>query len=87
MKTALIFFKEQNKIFKAEYYSAIAGWFENAGVDIHALDVLSSNDGSAFKRRLAEYKNTVDNLIVFENFIQKHLTKLNGKLIDKSADT
>ena len=68
MKTALIFFKEQNKIFKAEYYSAIAGWFENAGVDIHALDVLSSNDGSAFKRRLAEYKNTVDNLIVFENF-------------------
>jgi len=67
MKTALIFFRDFNKIFKAEYYSAIASSFENAGVDIHGLEVLSETDDLCFKRRLSEYKDTVDNLIVFQS--------------------
>ena len=29
---------------------------------------------------------TPEKTAVFENLVQKHLTKLNGKLIDKSAD-
>ena len=67
MKTALIFFRDFNKIFKAEYYSAVASSFENAGVDIHGLEVLSETDDLCFKRRLSEYKDTVDNLIVFQS--------------------
>ncbi len=67
MKTALIFFRDSNKIFNAEYYAKIAECFENAGVDINGLEILSQADDICFKRRLAEFKDTVDNLIIFDN--------------------
>ena len=67
MKTALIFFKNENKAFPAEYYSRVSACFENAGVDVHNLEVLSENDDLCFKRRLSEFKDTADNLIVFES--------------------
>ncbi len=67
MKTALIFFKTENVALPAEYYSSISACFENAGIDIDTLDVLAETDDLRFKRRLLEYKDTVDNLIVFES--------------------
>ena len=67
MKTARIFFKNENKAFPAEYYSRVSACFENAGVDVHNLEVLSENDDLCFKRRLSEFKDTADNLIVFES--------------------
>ncbi len=67
MKTALIFFKDDNKIFNAQYFAMISACFENSGVDIHGLEILSNTDDACFKRRLSEFKNTVDNLIVFDS--------------------
>jgi len=67
MKTALIFFKSTNKALPAEYFSSISACFENAGIDISSLAVLSENDDLSFKRRLTEFRDTADNLIVFES--------------------
>ncbi len=67
MKTALIFFRDSNKIFNAEYYGAISDCFENAGVEITELEILLASDDLCFKRRLLEYKDTVDNLIIFNS--------------------
>ncbi len=68
MKTALIFFRDSNKIFNAEYYSQISACFEDAGVDISQMEILSETDDLCFKRRLSEYKDTVDNLIIFDSY-------------------
>ncbi len=67
MKTALIFFRDCNKIFNCEYYATLSSCFENAGVDISGMEILSESDDLLFKRRLSEYKDTVDNLIIFDN--------------------
>ncbi len=67
MKTALIFFRDSNKIFNAEYYSIISACFENTGVDISGMEILSATDDLCFKRRLTEFKDTVDNLIIFDS--------------------
>ncbi len=67
MKTALIFFRDTNKIFNAEYYALISACFENAGVDISQMEILSQTDDLCFKRRFLEFKDTVDNLIVFDS--------------------
>ncbi len=67
MKTALIFFRDCNKVFNAEYYAIISACFENAGVDISGMEILSHTDDITFKRRLSEFKDTVDNLIVFDS--------------------
>ncbi len=67
MKTALIFFRDSNKIFNSEYYALISACFENAGVDISQMEILSCSDDLLFKRRLVEYKDTADNLIIFDS--------------------
>ncbi len=67
MKTALIFFRDSNKIFNADYYAKISACFENAGVDISGMEILSETDDLCFKRRLSEFKDTVDNLIIFDS--------------------
>ncbi len=67
MKTALIFFRDCNKIFNADYYSQVSACFENAGVDISNMEILSETDDLCFNRRLTEFKDTVDNLIVFDS--------------------
>ncbi len=67
MKTALIFFRDSNKIFNAEYYALISSCFENAGVDISQMEILSPSDDILFKRRFTEYKDTCDNLIIFDS--------------------
>ena len=67
MKTQLIFFRDSNKIFNAEYYATLSSCFENAGVEITGMEIFSLGDDLLFKRRLLEYKDTVDNLIIFDS--------------------
>ena len=67
MKTQLIFFRDSNKIFNAEYYATLSSCFENAGVEVSGMEILSLSDDLIFKRRLLEYKDTIDNLIIFDN--------------------
>ena len=68
MKTLLVFFKEEDKIFNEQSYSKICACFEAVGLSITGLEILSPFDEVCFKRRITEFKDTVDNLVVFESF-------------------
>ena len=64
MKTAFLFFRSVEHEFDGEYYEKIVNNFINSGMDVVTVDVLSNTDGHAFRQRLEDFKDTVDNLIV-----------------------
>ena len=64
MKTALILFKELDGVFPAEYVKDVAELLKNGGTEIDVLEVLQSDDLHNFNKRLEEFKETADNLII-----------------------
>ena len=67
MKTALIFFRNAENKYDAQYYQKVIARFENCGIKPCAIEVLSDSDDLGFKRRLEEFKDKADNLVVFDN--------------------
>ena len=66
MKTALIFFRNTGRTFDSEYYGKITACFENGGIEVQTVEILSEEDDLGFKRKLEQFKDTVDNLVVFD---------------------
>jgi len=66
MKTALIVFDRPEERFDGLYLSDVLGAFRNGGVDIDNVAIIPATDESCFKRRLDEFKDTYDNLIVID---------------------
>ena len=64
MKTALLLFKNSEDRIEPEYMRSVTDCFYDGGITIDLLDVLKTDDDIAFRRRLEEYKDTADNLIV-----------------------
>ena len=64
MKTAFVFFRAVEREFDGEYYGKIVNDFTSSGIEVVTVDVLSNTDGHAFLKRIEDYKDTVDNLIV-----------------------
>lgn len=66
MKTALIFFRNIGRTFDSDYYGKITACFENGGIDVHTVEILSDADDLGFRRKLEQFRDTIDNLIVFD---------------------
>ena len=64
MKTALIFFKRSETVKDAEYLKEISQVFNDGGIDFENVEIITPIDDLGFKRKFAELRNTVDNLIV-----------------------
>ena len=67
MKTILVFFRTADNPFDGKYYADVVELFRNGGINVDAVDVLSQTDDIGFKRRLFEYKDTADNLVVVDD--------------------
>lgn len=66
MKTALIFFRSVERDFDGEYYQKVINAFRNGGIEITTVEILARNDGRTFKRRVEEFCDCVDNLIIVD---------------------
>lgn len=64
MKTALIFFKRSEEKFDSEYFGNVINAFTSGNIDIHTVEILSDTDDLGFRRRLSDFHNTFENLIV-----------------------
>ena len=66
MKTALVFFRSVERDFDGEYYEGVINAFRNGGVEINTVEILARNDERAFRRRIDEFKDLMDNLIIVD---------------------
>ncbi len=66
MKTALIFFRSVERDFDGNYYENVVDSFRNGGIEITTVEILARNDERTFRRRVDEFKDTVDNLIIID---------------------
>lgn len=64
MKTALIFFRRPNENVSAQYFANAVNRLKDGGLLIDSVDALSIDDDVAFARRIDEYADTADNLII-----------------------
>jgi len=64
MKTALIFFRAPESDFNGEYYKDVVNAFVTGGFTVDTVEVLSDTEDLIFKRRLDEFKDVVDNLVI-----------------------
>ncbi len=64
MKSALIFFRNIKTEFDGDYFANALSVFKSGGLDIDTIEVLSFTDDLGFKRRLVEFKEMFDNLII-----------------------
>ena len=64
MKTALIFFRNATREFDGEYYTNVLSAFQNGGINVETVELLSCADERSFRHRVDEFKDTFDNLIV-----------------------
>lgn len=64
MKTALIFFRRPNENVSAQYFANAVNRLKDGGLLIDSVDALSIDDDVAFARRIDEYADTADNIIV-----------------------
>ena len=64
MKTALIFFRNLRTYFDGDYYGSVVGAFNSGGLTVDTVEVLSDTDDLGFKRRLTEFKDMFDNLVI-----------------------
>ena len=64
MKTALIFFRNAINEFDGKYYSNVISAFQNGGINVETVELLSCDDERSFRHRVDEFKDTFDNLIV-----------------------
>ncbi len=64
MKSAIIFFRNQKADVEEGYISGVLRAFKSGGFDIDTVELLSHTDDLGFSRRINEFKDTMDNLIV-----------------------
>ena len=64
MKSALVIFRNLKTEFDGDYFTNVVGAFSSGGLTIDTVEILSHNDDLGFKRRLAEFKDMFDNLII-----------------------
>ena len=64
MKTVLVFFRSPEIDFDGEYYSGVVNAFVSGGFTIDSVEVLSDTDDLGFRKRLEEFKDRMDNLII-----------------------
>lgn len=67
MKTALVFFRNDKSPFDVNYYGKVVACFEDVGIDVTHVEMLSCKDDLAFMHTLERYKDSVDNLVVFDS--------------------
>lgn len=64
MKSALIFFRNIKTDFDGNYFNNALSVFSSGGLDVDTIEILSHTDDLGFKRRLLEFKEMYDNLII-----------------------
>ncbi len=64
MKSALIFFRNLKTDFDGDYFTNVLSAFSSGGLTIDTIEILSHTDDLGFKRRLVEFKEMFDNLII-----------------------
>ncbi len=64
MKSALIFFRNIKTEFDGDYFNNVLTAFKSCGLTIDTIEILSHTDDLGFKRRLVEFKDMFDNLII-----------------------
>ena len=64
MKTALIIFTNAKCEIERGYVDNIRGVYHDGGIDVSVIEVLLSSDDLTFKRRLEEFKDTIDQLVI-----------------------
>ena len=67
MKTALILFKDPLVPFDGEYLGNITDTLLSGGFPVNSVEIISLDDDLGFKRSIARYKDTADNLVVVFN--------------------
>lgn len=65
MKSAFVFFHNLSCPFDGEYFQNIIEDFNDAGLTINTVEILSDNDDLGFKRRILDLKDMYDNVVVF----------------------
>lgn len=64
MKTALIFFRSLQGQFEGDYFQNVVGAFSGGGLKADTLEILSDTDDIGFARRLSEFKDTFDSIVI-----------------------
>ncbi len=64
MKTALVIFKEENANFPTNKISTLTSMLVDSGFSVSNVEVLSLSDDLGFVKRLREFKDRVENLII-----------------------
>ena len=64
MKSALVIFRNLKTEFDGDYFTNVVGAFSSGGLTIDTVEILSHTDDLGFKRRLSEFKDMFDNLII-----------------------
>ena len=64
MKSALIFFRNLKTDLDGDYFTNVLSAFSSGGLTIDTIEILSHTDDLGFKRRLIEFKDMFDNLII-----------------------
>ncbi len=64
MKSALIFFRNLKTEFDGDYFTNTLNAFSSGGLSVDTIEILSNSDDLGFKRRLLEFKDMFDNLII-----------------------
>ncbi|MBE5737484.1 MAG: nicotinamide-nucleotide amidohydrolase family protein [Clostridiales bacterium] len=64
MKSALIFFRNLTSNFDGEYYQSVINCFSIGGLKADTVEILSHTDDLGFTRRLAEFKDMFENIVI-----------------------
>ena len=67
MRTALIAFFRPEEGFDGQYLSRVLDAFKNGGVEIDNVAVIPAGDEPFLKRRIDEFKDTYDNLVIVDS--------------------
>lgn len=64
MKSALIFFRNLKSEFDGDYLKNVISAFSHGGVDFDTVELLSDTDDLGFKRRITEFKDMFENIVI-----------------------
>ncbi len=64
MKSALIFFRNLKSDFDGDYLKNVVSAFVSGGLDFDTVELLSDTDDLGFKRRLTEFKDMFENVLI-----------------------
>lgn len=64
MKSALIYFRNIKTDFDGDYLKNVVSAFSHGGLDFDTVEILSDADDLGFKRRLTEFKDMFENVVI-----------------------